>query len=293
MSMSKKFDKLLRSCPVIFFDNNDKFILMSDCHRGNGSHSDTFLKNQHLFYSALEYYYKNGFSYIELGDGDELWGNKNFEQILEVHADIFLLMSHFLKEDRLYMLYGNHDMQKKKPYIRKIKGCYYDYTQKKELTLLPNMQYLQALLLLNKESLKSLFLVHGHQADFFNDNLWRVSRFLVRHIWKPLENIGLLDPTSAAKNYKQQQKIEKKISDWAKKRKQLTVTGHTHRPSLPQPKSSFYFNDGSCVHPRGITGIEIEKGNITLIKWLVKTKKDGIMFVGREVLDGPYPLADF
>ncbi len=293
MSMNKKFDKLLKSCPIIFFDNNDKFVLMSDCHRGNGNHSDTFMKNRHLFLYALDYYYKNGFSYIELGDGDELWGNKSFDQILEVHGEIFYLMSRFLKENRLYMLYGNHDMQKKDPCIKKKKCRYYDYRQKKELTLLPNMQYLQAALLLHKESLKSLFLIHGHQADFLNDTLWRVSRFLVRYIWKPLENIGFLDPTSAAKNYKQQQKIEKKISQWATKRQQLVVAGHTHRPSLPVPKSSYYFNDGSCVHPGSITGIEIENGGISLIKWTVMTKKEGNMYVGREVLDGPYKLAQY
>ena len=33
-----------------------------------------------------------------------------------------------------------------------------------------------------------------------------------------------------------------------------------------------FFNDGSCVHPRSITGIEIENGEISLIKWEISTK---------------------
>ena len=49
---------------------------MSDCHRGQGTEGDNFLKNQNLFLGALEYYNHRGFIYIELGDGDELCENR-------------------------------------------------------------------------------------------------------------------------------------------------------------------------------------------------------------------------
>ena len=54
-----------------------------------------------------------------------------------------------------------------------------------------------------------------------------------------------------------------------------------------------YFNDGSCVHPRCITGIEIADGNIMLIKWSVKANSDGALYVYREVLAGPNKLTDY
>ena len=47
-----------------------------------------------------------------------------------------------------------------------------------------------------------IFLIHGHQGDLINDRLWKLGRFLVRYIWKPLEIWGLNNSTRAAKNYK-------------------------------------------------------------------------------------------
>lgn len=34
------------------------------------------------------------------------------EQIIEVHSNVFELLSKFYKSNRMYMIYGNHDMQK-------------------------------------------------------------------------------------------------------------------------------------------------------------------------------------
>lgn len=68
---------------------------MSDCHRDSGNSRDNFLKNQYIFFEVPNYYYKKGFTYIELGDGDELWENRSMEQIIEVHSSTFELLSEF------------------------------------------------------------------------------------------------------------------------------------------------------------------------------------------------------
>ena len=49
-------------------------------------------------------------------------------------------------------------------------------------------------------------------------------------------------------------------------------------------KDSPYCNTGSCIHPSGITGIEIEHRCMTLVKWSVGTAKDLSLYVRREVL---------
>ena len=71
------------------------------------------------------------------------------------------------------------------------------------------------------------------------------------------------------------------------KRKSMLIAGHTHRPSFPDIGEVPYFNDGSCVHPRCITAIEIIRNSIILVKWSIKTKSDGSLFIGRDVLAGP------
>jgi len=53
-----------------------KYALISDVHRGVGNTNDNFLKNQELYYAALNHYFKSGHIYIEVGDGDELWENR-------------------------------------------------------------------------------------------------------------------------------------------------------------------------------------------------------------------------
>ena len=58
------------------------------------------MQNQNVFYGALEYYYQNGFIYIELGDGDELWENRKIKPIIDIHSDAFWMLSNFYRENR-------------------------------------------------------------------------------------------------------------------------------------------------------------------------------------------------
>lgn len=294
MHTYQRISKLFQSSQQISFDDSSKIIIMSDCHRGDGSWVDNFAKNQNLFFAALDYYNQEKYTYIELGDGDELWENKKLSDIIDVHSNAFWMMSRFYEEGRLYFIYGNHDMVKKN--FRLVKDDYkncYDARQKKCIPLFPGIKIHEGIVLRHAVLDKKIFLLHGHQADFFNYNLWKLSRFLVRYVWKFFESIGVNDPTSAAKNYDKKKTVEIKLTQWSVKQKQMIIAGHTHRPVFPELGEPLYFNDGSCVHPRCITGIEITEGNIMLVKWSYKTRKDGTVFVGREVLAGPIRLKDY
>lgn len=271
----RRLDKSFQNAPVVAVSPYSRIVLISDCHRGVGNTNDNFLKNQNLYFAALRYYYTKGFIYIELGDGDELWENRSLAAIREIHGDVFCLLSLFAKENRFYQIYGNHDHILKydatSPHHAGIilKTCGFDKTFR----------------------CIEFYLTHGHQADFLNSTLWRLSRFLVRYLWKPLEQFGILDPTSAAKNYKHRNRSEKRLSHWAVKNNRYLITGHTHRPSLGD-KQTRYFNTGSCVHPRCITCIEIENGAISLVKWLTETRPDNTLYVARTVIAEPLALRD-
>ena len=71
----------------------------------------------------------------------------------------------------------------------------------------------------------------------------------------------------------------------------MVIAGHTHRPRFPEPNELPYFNDGSCVHPRSITGIEIVDLKISLIKWHIISKKDGTLQIVKSVLEEPRDIA--
>ncbi len=294
MSAVARLNKVFNSAEQIPFDDSSKIVLMSDCHRGDGNWGDNFLGNQNLFFGALEFYYKKGFTYIELGDGDELWENRKINRIISIHSDAFWIMSKFYREGRFYMLYGNHDEVKKyKNFSKNNLRSFYSESIKKRVAFFPNLKIREGLILKYKGSDNLIFLTHGHQVDFLNYNLWKLSRFLVRYLWRPLELTGVRDPTSAAENHIRKDKLEKKLMEWTKKQKHILIAGHTHRPVFPQVNEPFYFNDGCCVHPRCITAIEIENGAITLVKWTVATRKDRSLYVDRVVLEGPVKLQDY
>ena len=159
-----RLDKSFRTAPVLALTPHSRIVLISDCHRGVGNSNDNFLKNQHLYFAALQSYYKLGFTYIELGDGDELWENRSLTAIREIHSNVFWLLSLFASEGRLYQLYGNHD--------HVLKGS-------------SEMPHLEGLILKvcdfgTQAPCLEFYLTHGHQADMLNSTLWRLSRFLVR-----------------------------------------------------------------------------------------------------------------
>lgn len=84
---------------------------------------------------------------------------------------------------------------------------------------------MKSAILENKENGRNICMMHGHQADFFNSVCWKLSRFLVRYLWKPLEKNGFNDPTSAARNNKKAQKYEKCLKDWTAKMIRISLPG--------------------------------------------------------------------
>jgi len=294
-SAKKRLDNAYTKAKRIPFDNTSKFILFSDCHRGDNSFADDFANNRNIYFHALSYYYSNGFNYAELGDGDELWENLSFESIFRAHKNVYMLMKQFHDQGRLHMIWGNHDMvYRNQAYVNKYLNTFFNPRTGADEDLFCNIQYHEALVLKHTETGQELFLMHGHQADWWNYLFWKWSRFLVRILWKPLNVMGIADPTSPAKNYKELIKIERRTKKWiADNGNKITVAGHTHRPRFPQTGDIAFFNSGSCVHPRSITGLEIENGAISLIKWQIDTTTDGTLKIVRVLLEGPTALSDY
>ncbi|RZS99666.1 metallophosphoesterase family protein [Aquimarina brevivitae] len=290
-----RLDRAYKNALVVPFNDNSKFVLFSDCHRGDNSFADDFANNRNIYYHALKHYYNEGFTYCELGDGDELWENLSFKTIFRAHKDVYGLLQRFYQENRLHMIWGNHDMVYRDPkYVKKTLSYFFDHKTGKKLPLFPGIEYQEAILLKHTETQQQLFLLHGHQADFMNYVGWRLHRFLVRVLWKPLQVIGISDPTSPAQNFKETIKVERRLKKWIlQNNNQFTVIGHTHRPRFPEVGEPLLFNDGSCVHPRSITGMEIENGAISLIKWQIATTEDGVLKIIRIPLEGPQRLTDF
>ena len=292
MSTADRLDAAFADAPVLPLGSDSRYVLFSDCHRGTGMSYDNFLKNQNLYFAALRYYYDRQFTYIELGDGDELWENRSMEQIKSIHDNTFWLLSLYYKQKRLWLLYGNHDLIKRNTQYSGQHYSSYICSTNKTQPLFPGITFYEGLILKDCLGKRDLYLTHGHQADFLNSVLWKFSRFLVRYIWKPMEHIGFLDPTSAAKNNTKKRKTERLLTGWAIDNDRILISGHTHRPMIGT-KESPYFNTGSCVHPRCITCIEVTDRCMTLVKWTLRTRDDMTLYVCREELAGPVCIDEY
>ncbi len=127
MSSDSRLSSAYENAKILEFDDTSKFILFSDCHRGDNSFADDFANNRNIYFHALKFYFTEGFAYCELGDGDELWENIHFESIFEAHKNVFQLLKKFHLENRLHMIWGNHDMvYKDEAYVKKNLSSYYE-----------------------------------------------------------------------------------------------------------------------------------------------------------------------
>ncbi len=291
MHTKSKLNHAFKHAKRIPIDENTKIIMFSDVHRGDNSLSDDFAHNQTLYHYALEYYYRRGYTYIELGDGDEMWEHKHFRHIRYAHSDSFLLLKKFYDDHRLEMIYGNHNMEFK--YRSSVKRNLYQY--KDEFTdkiepLFPGIKVLESIVLEHES--KDVFLIHGHQGDFTNDQLWLMNRFFLRYFWRFMHIVGFRNPASPAKNIHHRHTLEKRYSKWIRENDQMLIMGHTHRPKFSEKGDLPYFNTGTCVHPRNITGIEICNDQIQLVTWRVGIQDDGILQVQRRVIRGPRKISD-
>ncbi len=294
MFTDKRLTDAYKKARVEYFDKNSKYIFFSDIHRGDDSVSDEFARNQNVLLHALDHYYNNGYTYVEAGDGDELWEYKEFRYIRLAHSDIFTVIKKYFDDNRLIMIYGNHNIYlKNKRYVKKNYFQFYDeYTQDMH-ELYYGLTPQEALILKNKETGQEILIVHGHQGDLMNDQLWFISMLTLRYFWRFMHVVGFHNPSSPARNHFKRHKIEKNYKKWIRRHKMMLICGHTHRPKFPKRKELPYFNTGCCIHTRGINGIEIANGKIMMVDWRIRADKDGSLHVIRTVVRGPVPIEKY
>lgn len=268
---------------------------MSDCHRGINDNADDFSKNARIFSYALDHYYDSGFTYFELGDGDELWENRNFEDIFQAHSNVFERLQDFYKQGRFYMLWGNHDMDRaSEDHIQETLCYYYNQVKVCKEELFKDIKVHESILLYNDAEEIDILLIHGHQVDPPNYQFWWPNKFLVRYLWRGVQQIGFQNPASPSHNVKRLNKVELRLREWIRKNdNQMIIAGHTHQPRFPYPGSVPYFNDGSCTHPRYVTAIEIESNKISLIRWSIEIESDGNLRAKRTVIEGPVDIVEY
>ncbi|WP_421875127.1 metallophosphoesterase [Marinoscillum sp.] len=300
----QNLDKLFEASPKLELKDEDKWVIFSDLHMGDGGSTDDFKTNSDLFKTALDQYYlKHQYSMVLNGDVEEMQRFR-LKKIVKQWESVYKLFDRFKAETRLIKTIGNHDL---------------------ELDLLQELPF-------NYEMLESfifdykgdhLFLFHGHQASKKFQKHNELIGFTLKYFANPL---GIKN-YSVAHSSKKQYTIEKRAYHYSAYRKVVSIIGHTHRPlfeslhkverlkfkieqlireyatdlksrtdevissikSLKKDLKKYYkqnqdtnyqnyvyntifhipclFNSGCVIGKRGITCLEIEDGKIRLVHW--------------------------
>lgn len=232
MTVGDRLSEVFSSAEVLPFDDTSKFILLSDCHRGYGDARDEFKDNRSLFLKTLSKYYDLDFTYVEVGDGDELWKNGRFERIYATYPDIFHMMQKYYREKKLYLVVGNHDNRKVDPqFLYQV----LNEDSGKTVPLFPEIRTHEGLVLTYTPTGKKIFVVHGHQGDLFCDRLWTIGKIIVNTpIWDFFEYLDLDDRINPAKNHEKRKSLVKEYEQWAAATGHILICGHTHQAHFPR-----------------------------------------------------------
>ncbi|MGA1822366.1 MAG: metallophosphoesterase [Thermoplasmatota archaeon] len=205
-----------------------KWVILSDVHKGNGDSADDFKKCEKNYLSALSYYYKHDYTLVLLGDIEELWENR-IKGVLDRHKETFKWERKFFNNRknnkvRYYRIFGNHDDLWDKPssvvkHLSKVIG---------PIEVLEGMRLK---IVHKKKEIGEIFLTHGHQGTFSSDTMEKISRILVRYLWRPVQRTIRYRPNTLSTKYKAKSEHEDAMHQWADDISGLVlIAGHTHHP---------------------------------------------------------------
>jgi UDP-2,3-diacylglucosamine pyrophosphatase LpxH len=215
----KRLDELWKDDKIQDLDISDKkYFIFSDLHLGDGGGADDFHENQETLEAALDFYKRNNFQLILLGDVEELWQFDLSEIVTRYNETIYRKIREF-GDANVYRVFGNHDVDWRilPDPIR---------SEKPKIAGPP-----EALKIKDLNGEKRILLIHGHQGSVESDfHIW-FSRFWVRayrSIEPVLRFIGLARPPEAPRS-RILDDYDKIFYSWAKENKVLIICGHSHR----------------------------------------------------------------
>lgn len=281
-----------------------RYIIFSDQHKGRKNGADDFMTAEETYIAALEFYDRQGFHFISLGDCEELWEN-TLLQVKKHNEASFAAERKFAARHSFTKIFGNHDLDWEiDPLAPKHLE---DLYQAKVVAL-------EGIMLQASVSGKTLNILctHGHQGDLQSDGNW-FSKFFVAKIWAPLQAYLRINPNTPAYDRDLKSLHNNMMYEWSSLQQDLLlITGHTHQPVFEslthierlhrERKKAMrdqnpawaqaledeiqwrshenevspdylnmkptYFNSGCCCYADGdITGIEIADNCIRLIRW--------------------------
>ncbi len=210
MTFERLDDHLRRAKSVPLSPDLGRFIILSDAHKWDRSAVDLFRNVERVYLNALKYYDERNFTLVLLGDIEEGAGDR-LRHVLEKYPLTLASEAKFLP-DRYLRVYGNHDHDWKKDEFRE----HLDAAMGTPVEVHPS-------LLIGD----NILVVHGHEGDFFSDELHGFTQIVLRAFKKLFESLQGHSRTTA-ENSRLRDRRAKLLYKWGKRNGMLVVAGHTH-----------------------------------------------------------------
>ena len=299
---------MVKQAPSEPLEISKRYVIMSDLHMGDGSSRDDLKPNQTILEAALEQFYlPNDYTLILNGDIEDL--NKfEYQKIRIAWPRLYMLFSSFAQGNQLRKIVGNHDLallqEKDYPY-----PLLHALNLVKDETTLCIFHGHQASKLFSRFDYISEFIVRymAKPLHIKNSSVAHHSkrRFATeRKIYRAARNLGILAITghthrplfeSLSKYDSLRWSIEELLREYAvadlDRRIQIKALIDLYRTELERISKngktkeishSLYstdallipclFNSGCATGRHGITVIELEGGNISLVHWAQEGK---------------------
>jgi predicted phosphodiesterase len=199
-----------------------RYVIFSDHHKGARTLADPFRQCESAYLSALEYYFKNDFTLILLGDAEELL-EEGVERVLKAYPQVLQSEARF-HPDRLIRVYGNHDIHWK---VAEIVKQFMD-------PFFPQIEYRQEVLFEYVDADQpsgEIFLIHGYQGTIESDIFSFMAEWVLPFYRNFQIRTGFGATTSPSRDACLRSQHDNRLYRWvSKKSKLILIAGHTHRP---------------------------------------------------------------
>ncbi|MBS1262043.1 MAG: hypothetical protein MAG453_01382 [Calditrichaeota bacterium] len=315
------------SLHVPFDIKRDRYVIFSDLHLADRKRGiDDFARNEMIYCHALQHYYDTGFHLILNGDVEESWEARP-RKIRSAYRDtVYEVERKFALKGEPWHIrtWGNHDdiwanSEKVRkhlwpelgpvtvyPGVRLGDNLFVAHGHQGELlgdsgawisepAIRFFWRWLQRLTRWTSARAATNHLIRTRRAESLYQ--WARNRgqlFIAGHTHKSM--FGYLPEQNELINH--MRRLEATLASNPNPYEARATIEHLHKTisrgkrcrRSGEGRLPCYFNSGSCVHTNGITGIEIDRGGIRLVRWsLVETAsrsgalvdEDGLMFTIR------------
>jgi UDP-2,3-diacylglucosamine pyrophosphatase LpxH len=202
------------SIPELKFGNTeDRYVIFSDLHMGNGGQADDIRDNVEILCNALDYY-SGSYSLILLGDIEELWQFDLPDIRREYGSSIYRSIRKF--DGRVFRVFGNHDYD------------WHVFNAPRANDPAGARSISEAIKLVNEMGETRIFLVHGHQGSLESDKWSFFSRINV-YLYRMIEPFLSFERSRSATKSMVIREYEKIMYSWAVKNRLMLICGHSHR----------------------------------------------------------------